>query len=252
MKILLSPAKSLDWESEHPQVKTTVPHFKQDVDYLAGKLEKLTVRQVKKLMDLSDSLAELNVNRFQEISKWNNVRPAVFGFDGDVYKGLDASNLSNEALDRAEGTIRILSGLYGMLKPYDAIMPYRLEMGTSLKVTPTKSNLYKYWGNSVAKALKEELDEPNELIVNAASLEYAKVVVGVKDHGLNILNVEFKENKNGQFKIVSFFAKKARGLFAKFVLESNAQDKESLKDFNFDGYTFNDELSSENNFIYTR
>lgn len=252
MKILLSPAKSLDWESEHPSVKTTVPRFKDNVDYLAGKLEKLSVRQVKKMMDLSDALAELNVNRFQEISKWNNVRPAVFGFDGDVYKGLDATNLSNEALDRAVDTIRILSGLYGVLKPYDAIMPYRLEMGTSLKVTAAKNNLYKYWGESVAQSLKDELTHPDELIINAASLEYAKVVVGVKNHGLNLLNVEFKENKNGEYKIVSFFAKKARGLFAKFVLESNPQDKESLKDFSFEGYKFNEALSSENNFIYTR
>lgn len=210
MKILLSPAKSLDWESEHPIVKTTVPRFKDNVDYLAGKLEKLSVRQVKKMMDLSDALAELNVNRFQEISKWNNVRPAVFGFDGDVYKGLDATNLSNEALDRAGDTIRILSGLYGVLKPYDAIMPYRLEMGTSLKVTAAKNNLYKYWGESVAQSLKDELTHPDELIINAASLEYAKVVVGVKNHGLNLLNVEFKENKNGEYKIVSFFAKKSK------------------------------------------
>ena len=252
MKILLSPAKSLDWESPMPEHKLSTPQLLENAHYLAGKLEKLSVRQVKKLMDLSDNLAQLNVDRFQEIQKNNNTRAAVFAFDGDVYKGLEAANLSPEALARAEGNIRILSGLYGILRPFDAIMPYRLEMGTALKVTAAKNTLYKYWGTTVVNTLTAELANPNELIVNAASIEYAKVIVGVKNHGLNILNVEFKERKGDNYKVVSFFAKKARGLFAKFCLESDAKDKESLKDFNFEGYQFNAELSTENNYTYTR
>jgi cytoplasmic iron level regulating protein YaaA (DUF328/UPF0246 family) len=252
MKILLSPAKSLDWENSYPEVKTSVPQLLDNANYLATKLEKLSVRQVKKLMDLSDNLAQLNVDRFQELQKYNHTRPALFAFDGDVYKGLDATNLSPEALDRAESQIRILSGLYGILRPFDNIMPYRLEMGTSLKITPAKTNLYKYWGDTVVNTLKAELDEPNELIVNAASIEYAKVIVGVKNHGLNLLNVEFKEKKGDNYKVVSFFAKKARGLFAKFCLEADPKDRESLKDFNFEGYQFNSELSTDNNFTYTR
>jgi cytoplasmic iron level regulating protein YaaA (DUF328/UPF0246 family) len=252
MKILLSPAKSLDWESTLPECKTTTPQLLENANYLATKLEKLSVRQVKKLMDLSDNLAQLNVERFQELHKNNNTRPALFAFDGDVYKGLDAYNLSPSALERAEQRVRILSGLYGVLRPFDAIMPYRLEMGTSLKVTAAKNTLYKYWGEAVVNTLKSELESPDELIVNAASIEYAKVVVGVKGHGLNVLNVEFKERKADSYKVVSFFAKKARGLFAKFCLETDPKDKESLKDFNFEGYQFNSELSTDNNYTYTR
>lgn len=252
MKILLSPAKSLDWESLTPEHKTTTPQLLENANYLATKVEKLSVRQVKKLMDLSDNLAQLNVDRFQQLQKYNNTRAAIFAFDGDVYKGLDASNLSPTALERAESEIRILSGLYGILRPFDTIMPYRLEMGTSLKITPAKTNLYKYWGDTVLKTLKAELLAPDELVVNAASIEYAKVIVGVKNHGLNLLNVEFKERKGDNYKVVSFFAKKARGLFAKFCLEAAPKDKESLKDFNFEGYRFNSELSTDINFTYTR
>lgn len=251
MKILLSPAKSLEWEKEYPQIKISKLHFAEEAEYLIGKLQKLSTRQVKKLMSLSDALAELNVKRYNDYFH-NEKRPAIFSFDGDVYKGLDAFNLSNEAIERSQNCLRILSGLYGIIKPFDAIAPYRLEMGTSLKVTAAKTNLYKYWDSKVVDALKQELDNENELIVNAASQEYAKVVTGVKNHGLNILDVEFKENKGGDYKIVGFFAKKARGMFARFVLEENINDKESLKDFNFDGYSYNSKLSETNNYIFTR
>lgn len=251
MKILLSPAKSLEWEKEYPQIKTSQPHFSEESEYLIGKLQKLSTGQVKKLMNLSDALAKLNVERYERYFH-NEKRPALFSFDGDVYKGLDAFNLSHAAIERSQSVIRILSGLYGIIKPFDAIAPYRLEMGTNLKVTAAKNNLYKYWNNKVVEALKADLDNPDELVVNAASQEYAKVITGVKQHGLNILNVEFKENKGSDYKVVGFFAKKARGMFSRFALEENINTKESLKDFNFDGYSFNKKLSETDNYIYTR
>lgn len=255
MIVLLSPAKSLEWEKEIGiDFKETEPVFQDNADYLVSKLQKLSARQIKKLMSISDDLADLNFNRFQNF--FNNVeekRASIFAFNGDVYRGLDAYTLSDENFKKANECVRILSGLYGLLKPSDIIKPYRLEMGSSFKVTAAKNNLYKYWADDIAKQLKEELSSHSiPVIFNAASNEYNKAVLAVKSVDLPIINVEFKENKDGKFKVIGFFAKYARGLFARYLIESDANDVESLKSFNADNYAFNAELSDDKNWVFTR
>ena len=255
MIVLLSPAKSLEWEKEIDiDFKETDPVFQENADYLATKLQKLSARQIKKLMGISDDLAELNFNRYQNF--FNNVeekRASIFAFNGDVYRGLDAYSLSSDSFKKANNCVRILSGLYGLLKPSDAIKPYRLEMGSSFKVTAAKNNLYKYWADTIAKQLEEEIKTHTiPVIFNAASNEYNKAVLAVKSVDLPIINVEFKENKDGKFKVIGFFAKYARGLFARYLIESDAKDIESLQSFSADNYAFNAELSDDKNWVFTR
>lgn len=252
MKILLSPAKSLNFESEIPTEFYTKSAFLKNSKIINQKLRTLTPKDLMQLMDISDNLATLNDERNK---KWKtpfnltNARQAVFAFDGDVYTGLDAYTIESEKYDFLQKNIRILSGLYGILKPFDLIQPYRLEMGVSLAVEQSKS-LYEYWKTDLTNFLNKELKK-GEILLNLASVEYFSVV-DKKSIKAPIITVDFKEMKNGQLKVVSFFAKKARGLMARYIIDNEIEDIEQIKNFDKDNYRFDDNLSKPNHLIFWR
>ncbi len=253
MKILLSPAKSLDFESKLPTEKTTQPDFLAEAEKLNAVLEKKSKKQLQDLMSISDNLAELNYQRYKDFStpfNAENARPAIFAFSGDVYVGLDAYSIPKNKIDLLQDRVRILSGLYGVLKPLDLIQPYRLEMGTHLKIN-TKKNLYEFWANKITEALNAELKE-NDIVLNLASNEYFKSVNTKKLKG-KLISPVFKDYKNGKLKIISFFAKKARGSMARFVIENNVSSYEKLLNFDLDGYHFSrNETKNENKPVFIR
>jgi len=243
MKIVISPAKSLDYKSDLPTLKETQPIFLEKADILNTKMASKSKSAVGKLMGISDNLAELNYQRYQDFSipfTKENARPAVYAFSGDVYTGLDAYSLTEDKIEKMQNSLRILSGMYGVLKPLDLMQPYRLEMGTRLKINQ-KKNLYEFWGNTVTEALNNELED-GELFLNLASQEYFKVI---KPANLKvpIISPVFKDYKNGKLKIISFFAKKARGSMVRYILDSNAQTLDDIKGFNTDGYGFSEEFT---------
>lgn len=253
MKILLSPAKSLDFESKLPTEKNTQPIFLAEAEKLNAFLEKKSKKQLKDLMGISDNLAELNYQRYKTFStpfNAKNARPAIYAFSGDVYVGLDAYTLPKNKIENLQETVRTLSGLYGVLKPLDLIQPYRLEMGTDLKVN-TKKNLYEFWGDKITEALNAELNE-DEIVLNLASNEYFKSVNTKKLKG-KLISPVFKDFKNGKLKIISFYAKKARGAMARFVIDNNVNSYEKLLNFDTDGYQFNkNETKNENKPVFIR
>jgi len=254
MKIVVSPAKSLNLESEIPTTRTTQPAFLEQASMLNSTLSRKSKNAIKELMHISDKLAELNKQRtldFQTPFTSDNARPAVYTFDGDVYTGLDVYNLPEEKLDMLQDTLRILSGMYGILKPLDLMQAYRLEMGTKLKVGP-KDNLYKYWGDTLTNYLNEELND-DELFINLASNEYFKAVQS-KNLKVPIITPVFKDFKNDKLKVISFFAKKARGMMVRYILDKNITTLEGLKGFNYDGYGFSEEHSDlkKNELVFIR
>ncbi|MDN3494087.1 peroxide stress protein YaaA [Winogradskyella bathintestinalis] len=252
MKLVLSPAKSLDYETKLPTTQITEGRFLAEAERLNKLLKKKSAKSLSKLMHISDNLGQLNYERNQE---WElpftkkNARPAIYAFNGDVYRGLDAYTIENKKLDKVEDTIRILSGLYGVLKPLDLIQPYRLEMGTKMSVGKNK-NLYEFWKKKITKSLNEEL-ENDELFLNLASNEYFKAI-DTKALKVPVVNVAFKEFKNGKYKIIAIFAKVARGLMARYIIDTNAKTLEDIKGFNLENYGFSEELSSENELVFTR
>ncbi len=253
MKILLSPAKSLDFESKLPTDKTSQPIFLGEAEKLNAVLEKKSKKQLKDLMNISDNLAELNYQRYKDFSTpFNSInsRPAIYAFSGDVYVGLDAYSIQKNKIQLLQERVRIISGLYGILKPLDLIQPYRLEMGTDLKVY-TKKNLYEYWGDKITEALNEEL-EKEEIVLNLASNEYFKSINTKKLKG-TLISPVFKDFKNGQLKIISFFAKKARGSMARYVIQNDVNSYEKLLNFDSDGYQFSrNETKNENKPVFVR
>lgn len=238
MLVVVSPAKKLDWSER--SVETTDPVFQDDANRLAGHARQLTLGKLKSLMDLSDDLAKLNRDRFRafkDAPEEGDTRPALFAFAGDTFQGFDAASLAEDDLARAQSHMRILSGLYGVLKPLDAIQPYRLEMGSRLK-TRRGTSLYAYWGDQIAKTLNAEAEELGaEILVNCASQEYFGAV-DRKALNLRVVTPQFYELKNGAPKIVSFFAKKARGAMARFIVENRVTSVDGLKDFEMGGYRF--------------
>ncbi|MDX1350053.1 MAG: peroxide stress protein YaaA [Putridiphycobacter sp.] len=254
MKILLSPAKSINFEISVKKNEATIPQFIPEAEYLIGKLSKLSARQIGSLMKVSNDIAELNAERFKN---WQlpftseNSKPAADIFTGMAYQGLDFPTLSADEREFGQKTLRILSGLYGMLKPLDLIQPYRLEMGTSFKVTAKMKNLYLYWGDKIVDALNAEL-LPNEPVVNLASSEYFKAAKLSKIK-TKVITPVFKDlNKKGEFKVVMTFAKKARGLMSRFVLEHKIENEEGLKAFDLEGYYFCSEESSRDEWVFKR
>ncbi len=238
MKILLSPAKSLNLEQELPFSKHTVPDFMEKTKVLAKRMKDASKSDLKDLMSISDKLAELNYDRFQEFSidhNQKNSRPAIFTFDGDVYDGVKAYELSEEDINRLQKRLRILSGLYGILKPLDLMQPYRLEMGTKLS-TENAEDLYEFWKESITDQLNSEI-EKEELVVNLASKEYSKAVNRKKLNGKWIEPV-FKDYKNGKLKIISFYAKKARGYMTNHLAKIEDPSYEDILKFSEDGYGF--------------
>lgn len=252
MKVILSPAKSLDFETKPPTSLHTQPQFLEQSVKLNRKLKSLSRKKLSELMKISDELASLNYMRNQQWQppfNLENAKQAVFSFTGETYRGLDATKITNEKLPILQDKLRILSGLYGLLKPLDLIQPYRLEMGTKLKVGRTE-NLYKFWGNTLADALNEEMKE-GELLVNLASLEYFKAIPKKVLKPLMITPV-FKDFKNGEYKTIMTFAKRARGLMTRYIIDNDVKNIEELKGFNTNGYLFSDEFSTDFEFVFTR
>ena len=252
MKIVLSPAKSLNFEKALPTPNFSESLFLKESRQVHKVLKQKSPKELSELMDISDKLADLNWQRNQD---WKtpfvleNARPAVFAFDGDVYTGLDAYSIPVEKLDVLQDSLRILSGLYGLLKPLDLMQAYRLEMGTKLPIGESK-NLYEFWKPIITKALNKELQE-EELFVNLASNEYFSAV-DVKALKVPVITPEFKDYKNGKLKIISFFAKKARGLMVRYIINTNAETIDDLKGFNYEGYQFDGNLSKGNHLVFTR
>jgi len=254
MKIVISPAKSLDFESKLPTEKYSEASFLKEAKKINGLLKKESPVKLSKLMKISDKLSELNWQRNQE---WKlpftseNARPAVYAFNGDVYAGLDAYNLPKDKIDQLQSSLRILSGLYGLLKPLDLMQAYRLEMGTKFPVEKSK-NLHSYWKPIVTRELNSELED-EELFVNLASNEYFSAV-NVKELKSPVVTPIFKDWKNDKLKVISFFAKKARGLMVRYIIDTDAKSIEDLKGFNYEGYSFSDEYSDldKNELVFVR
>ncbi len=238
MKIVISPAKSLDFETVLPTSRYTEPHFLETSKKLNSVLAKKSPKALSKLMDISDSLAQLNWERNQRFSlpfTPQNARPALYAFNGDVYQGLDAYTLPEEKLDNLQETLRILSGLYGVLRPLDLIQPYRLEMGTQLTVG-RKKNLHEFWKKDLTAYLNAELKE-DELFINLASNEYFGAI-DEKKLKVPVIAPIFKDWKGDSLKVISFFAKKARGSMVRYIIDSGAKTLSDIRGFNRDGYEF--------------
>jgi cytoplasmic iron level regulating protein YaaA (DUF328/UPF0246 family) len=252
MTIVLSPAKSLNFDKVLPTKKHTEAIFLKESLQVNQVLKQKSPAALSELMTISDKLADLNWQRNQDWKtpfNTENARPAIFAFDGDVYTGLDAYSIPIEKLDVLQERVRILSGLYGLLKPLDLMQAYRLEMGTKLPINESK-NLYEFWKPIIAKALNKELQE-GELFVNLASNEYFSAV-DVKALKVPVVTPEFKDYKDGKLKIISFFAKKARGLMVRYIIDTNAETIDDLKGFNYEGYQFDANLSKGNQLVFTR
>jgi len=254
MITLLSPAKTLDYESPDQIKELTIPQFTMDSNRLIRILKKKSITEIKDLMHLSDALAKLNKMRYKNFSKeYNdeNSKSAITAFKGDVYVGFEAATLSDEDLQFANQHVRILSGLYGILLPFDRMQPYRLEMGTRLE-NKKGSNLYHFWGDTISKALNKELkDQNSDLILNLASNEYFKAV-NKKKLKARIINVDFREEQDGELKFVSFFAKKARGLMARYIVKNRIDDVESLLGFDYENYRIAEEHSTDDQLMFVR
>ena len=256
MLILLSPAKSLDYESLFICKNYTIPHFAKEIEKLILALKKLSVSDLEKLMGISEKLAELNFSRFQNFKKkfdLKNSRQSLLAFDGDVYDGFDKKNFSAKDFEFAQNHLRILSGLYGILKPLDLMQPYRLEMGTNFKNLefPAK-NLYQFWGDKISDYLNEDLKILGEkYVINLASEEYF-AAINPKKISAKIVNIVFKEKKGDILKIVGINAKRARGLMANFVIKNKVTKTKDLQDFCESGYAFAKELSDESDWVFVR
>lgn len=254
MLTVISPAKTLDYETPPHIDLATQPRFLSHSGDLITVLESLSVQGVAELMKLSDKLASLNVARY---NSWpsnltsENAKQAILAFKGDVYTGLDAATLSEAQLNYAQQHLRILSGLYGVLRPLDLMYPYRLEMGTKLK-TPQGTNLYQFWGAQLTDSLNEELlQDDHPTIINLASNEYFKAIQP-KTLNARIVTPVFKDWKSGQYKIISFYAKKARGLMARYILENQVNEPQALKDFDYEGYRFSETMSEGDTWVFIR
>ncbi len=254
MIIVLSPAKTLDYQFE-PKGNNSVPSFLGKSSELVNQLKQKEPKDIASLMGLSDKLATLNYDRYQSwtASKKvsNDSKPAMLVFKGDVYQGLQAEDLTKKELDFAQKHIRILSGLYGILRPLDLMKPYRLEMGTKLETSEGK-NLYEFWGNKIQKNVLGELKKlKSDLLINLASKEYF-TVLGKIPEDVNVVSPVFKDYKNGKYKIISFYAKKARGLMSRWIIQNNITDFEDLKNFNVDGYKYSKAESTVTTPVFLR
>lgn len=254
MLTVISPAKTLDFDTPTGTDSWTQPAHLTQARKLVRRLRDFSADDLSRLMSVSDSLAEQNRERFKQWKtpfKPENARQAIYAFKGDVYVGLDAYSLEPDDLEFAQDHLRILSGLYGVLRPLDLMQPYRLEMGTRLD-TEAGSNLYQFWGERLTRALQQDLQESgSQILVNLASNEYFKAV---KPAGLEaeIITPAFREYRDGEYRFIQFFAKKARGLMARFIIDQRIDDADALKDFDYEGYAFNASLSSDNDWVFTR
>jgi cytoplasmic iron level regulating protein YaaA (DUF328/UPF0246 family) len=253
MLLIISPAKTLNFD-EHPYKLHSNPELLSESQKLIKILKKKKPVELMKLMDISEKLAVENAERFKNFSlpfTPENAKQAVLAFDGDVYDGLNATDFSEADFDFTQQHLRILSGLYGVLKPLDLMQPYRLEMGRALE-NPKGSNLYKFWGDKISKTLNEAVKESgSKVIVNLASNEYWSSV-DLKKLKVPFIEIQFRENKAGIYKVISFNAKKARGMMVRYAIKNSLQNPEELKNFNSDNYRFNQDLSDEKVWVFTR
>ena len=254
MLSIISPAKSLNFEKENKEISHTLPILTDKSQQVVNVLNKLDLKQFMKLMSISENLAQLNVDR---IANWKlpftlkNSKQAVFAFTGDVYVGLNANEFTKDDLSYSQSSLRILSGLYGLLKPLDLIQAYRLEMGTKISVVNSK-NLYDFWKEDITRTLNEDLKvHQHNYLLNLASNEYFKVIDKQKINA-DIINPVFKNYKNGEYKVISFFAKKARGLMAAYQIKNKVKTLDDIKSFNSDGYYFSPEMSENNSLVFLR
>jgi len=254
MLVVISPAKTLDFVTPPVTEKYSLPEMLSESEKLMKKLRRLDPEKVSNLMGISVKLGELNFTRFQS---WRlpftpeNAKQAALAFNGDVYQGLDAAALTEQQFEFAQKHVRILSGLYGLLKPLDLIQPYRLEMGTEFPVNG-KKDLYAFWGNKITTKLATALAESgSNVLVNLASAEYFKSI-NLKKLNPDLVTPEFREYKNGQYSMVSVYAKRARGLMSRFILENEITNPENLKAFDSEGYNFNPRLSAGEKLVFTR
>jgi cytoplasmic iron level regulating protein YaaA (DUF328/UPF0246 family) len=252
MLIVISPAKRLNWEPVDGP--TTTPEFSADANSLVKTARNLTLGELQKLMKLSPDLARLNYDRYRDFATEPTpeiTRPAARAFAGDTYRGLEAASLDPDEMDWAQDHLRIFSGLYGMLRPRDAIQPYRLEMGSHLKTRRGK-NLYEYWDTQISKSLRTQAANiGSDVLINCASQEYFGAV-DIKALKLRIITPVFMEERAGQTKIVSFFAKKARGAMARYVVQHRLTDPEAIKTFDTGGYAYNADMSQGDNWVFLR
>jgi cytoplasmic iron level regulating protein YaaA (DUF328/UPF0246 family) len=254
MLVLLSPAKGQNFEPTQAEVHVSEPRLLSRSNELIEILRLYSPDELMTLMNISEKIGNLTAERFASFStpfNESNAKPAVFAFSGDVYKGLAIDDFTQNDLQFAQNHVRILSGLYGVLRPLDLIQPYRLEMGTRLD-TKAGSDLYQYWGSSISECLMTDLEEhEDDLIINLASNEYFKAVSGA-DIRTNVSTPVFKDWKNGKYKIISFFAKNARGAMARWIIKQQAQKATDLFNFGQDGYEYSEELSAVNSPVFLR
>ena len=254
MLALISPAKTLDYESTLPTDHYTLPRLLDQSQQLIDVASQLSATEIAQLMSVSEKIAQLNVARFHDWQadfNFSNARQAIFAFKGDVYTGLDAYALADQEIEFAQQHLRMLSGLYGLLRPLDLMMPYRLEMGTKL-ANPIGANLYAFWGDTITNLINADLAETkSEVLVNIASDEYYKSV-NEKKINAEIIKPVFLDQKNGKYKVISFYAKKARGLMARYIIENKLEYAEDLKSFNTDGYYFDAESSLKGELVFKR
>ncbi len=253
MIIVISPAKTLDYESPLPTDRYTLPDYLDDSAELVETMRRYSALDIAEIMKVSVKIAELNHARFAD---WHtpftpdNARPAIFAFKGDVYDGIDAYSLDEETLDFLQDHLRILSGLYGLLRPLDLMQPYRLEMGRKIE-NPRGKNLYEFWGNKITDALNALLAQDDGVLIDLASNEYFKAVKTKALEG-RIITPQFKDWKNGQYKMISFYAKKARGMMTRYIAENRLTDPEAIKDFDTAGYHYSEELSQGDDWVFLR
>lgn len=254
MITVLSPAKSLDFEREIQVNQTSEAVFYKEAQSLVKTLRNKPLKDIKNMMSISDSLTKLNLERFKNWSldhQNGSAKAAGFVFNGEAYRGLDIHSFSKETLDFAQKNLRILSGLYGILKPLDLIHPYRLEMGSKLQWR-SKKNLYEFWGDKITNEINQELkNHKHKVIVNTASAEYFKAVQP-KALNAEIITPVFKDAKGGEYKVIQVYAKKARGYMAAFIANNAIEEPEAIKAFDTDGYVFNERLTSGNEWVFTR
>ena len=254
MLVVVSPAKNLDYQTAPVISEFSQPELLQHSQQLINRCRKLSPAAISSLMKISDKLAGLNADRYASWStpfSQDNAKQALLAFNGDVYTGLDAQSFSSEDFEFAQQHMRILSGLYGLLKPLDLMQAYRLEMGTRLD-TRRGTNLYQFWGDIITKKLNDAMQEQGDkVLVNLASNEYFKSVVGKKLQG-DIVTPVFKDCKNGQYKVISFFAKKARGMMARYIIQERLSKVSQLQQFDLAGYRFDPSLSKTNAPVFTR
>lgn len=254
MLTVISPAKTLDFDSKPLTTKSSSADFLNQSEVLVSTMRDQSAKQLSKLMGISPKLAALNVERFtnwQLPDEKNDAKQAILAFKGDVYLGLAAEEYNQRDFNFAQKNLRILSGLYGLLRPLDLILPYRLEMGTKIK-NPGGKDLYEFWGDKITNAIQCELSSHrNKTLINLASIEYFKSINTSLLTG-NIINPIFKDYSNGNYKILSFFAKKARGSMSSFIVKNRITKPSDLKSFDIDGYSFNDSLSTDQDWVFTR